>query len=535
MHGISQRSRVGRKRPEIASSWERALSNGLREDAVPRFDLGAIDPEGSLARAAGPVLDRVRIDLDGTTVGLLLADHTARVVDIRAADRSVRRSIVELGVVPGLQLSEDKIGTNAVGTPLETRQGMFVRGADHFVAAFRPFACYGHPIIHPITRRIEGVLDMFSETEEEPRLFPPLVRRMVQEIEERLQLDSTRAQRRLLAAFQLAARPRGRPVIVVGQGLVLATPPALDLLDPADHAAVQTCAEESRSDGEATRRLTLVSGQVVRLRCAPIDGVDGVLIDISAERTGRREGPGSGPAARYPLLIVGEPGTGRTTEARRATGPDAVTLDATEILRQGEETWAAGMVALLESDGPPVIVENVQLLSARMTTLLAKCLRGTPRNVVLTTTPGDHLDGEQAPLAALCDARRDLVPLRRRRHEIPQLAQRMLAETAGSGRTRLTSDTLRVLAAQPWPGNLAELQRVVQTVAAARSAGDIIPSDLPASHRGAPPLASPFHQAEREVIVAAIEAAGGNKLRAARALGVSRSTLYNRMRALHIH
>nr|WP_237534418.1 helix-turn-helix domain-containing protein [Streptomyces sp. SID3343] len=99
----------------------------------------------------------------------------------------------------------------------------------------------------------------------------------------------------------------------------------------------------------------------------------------------------------------------------------------------------------------------------------------------------------------------------------------------------MTGDSLRVLAAQPWPGNLAELRRVVRFVAERRSVGDIVPSDLPASHCGVPVPTSPLLQAEREVIVAAIKAAGGNRLQAARALGVSRSTLYNRMRALRVY
>ncbi|MYX42020.1 helix-turn-helix domain-containing protein, partial [Streptomyces sp. SID89] len=84
------------------------------------------------------------------------------------------------------------------------------------------------------------------------------------------------------------------------------------------------------------------------------------------------------------------------------------------------------------------------------------------------------------------------------------------------------------------PGNLTELRRTVLGLAQIRTAGDILPSDLPASHRDRSP-ASPFRQAEREVIIAAIEAANGNRREAARALGVSRSTLYNRMRALRIH
>ena len=70
------------------------------------------------------------------------------------------------------------------------------------------------------------------------------------------------------------------------------------------------------------------------------------------------------------------------------------------------------------------------------------------------------------------------------------------------------------LAAHQWQGNSAELRRVIRAVARIRSAGDVIPSDLPAPYRDAraPP---PIRDAERDAIVAAIEAAGGNKLRAA--------------------
>ncbi|MEV0704673.1 hypothetical protein AB0I53_43075 [Saccharopolyspora sp. NPDC050389] len=234
-------------RPEIASSWARSRLSGLREDGAPRLAHGSVAAESGLVRAAGPVLERAKAELDGAPVGLVLANHTAHVVDVQFADRSAGRAIADLGIAPGVQLGEDQVGTNAIGTPLETKRELLVRGPDHFIAAFRSFTCYGHPIIHPIihpiTRRLEGVLDIGDCSGEENRLFPPLLRRMVRDIEDRLQLGSTRAQRRLLAEFQVAARQRGRPVIVVGQSLVLATPHAIDLLEPADHAAVRTCAE----------------------------------------------------------------------------------------------------------------------------------------------------------------------------------------------------------------------------------------------------------------------------------------------------
>ncbi|MDA3644213.1 hypothetical protein OU416_09115 [Saccharopolyspora indica] len=509
--------------------------SGLHENAVPEIEHHPVAAEGSLVRAARPVLEQARAEFDGTPVGIVLADRGAQVLDVQFADRSAGLALSELGVVPGTRFSEEQVGTNALGTPLETKQGLLVRGPEHFLAAFRTFTCYGHPIVHPLTRRVEGVLDLCGAAGADSALFPPMARRLVRDIENRLQLRAGVAQRRLLAEFQAAARRRGRPVIVVGHGLVLATPPALDLLSPADHAAVRTCAEGTGTrSGTANHLLTLASGRVVRLRCQPVEATDGFLVDIVPEQDGQPDRPGSGRTASWPLLIVGESGSGRTTEARKAAGAAAAVLDATDVVRQGEQSWAATAAALLEDDGPAVIVEDVQLLAEPMTTLLAKLLRRTERDVVLTTTPGDHLDGVHATLVSACDSRRDLLPLRRRRHEIPQLAERALAETTGSDRVRLTSDTLHVLATQPWPGNFTELHRVIRAVAGTRSAGDIIPSDLPASHRTAPAPASPFREAEREVIVAAIEAAGGNKLQAARALGVSRSTLYNRMRALRI-
>ena len=521
-------------RPDIASAWLRSRLNGLDENVTPRFDPDAIAADSGLARAARPVLERASAELEGTSVTLLLADHSARVVDIRCADRSTLRGVADLGVVPGIRLAEDEVGANAVGTPIETRQGLLVEGPEHFMSAFQGFTCYGHPIVNPVTRRLEGVLDISGRAGDDHRLFPPFARRVVRDIEERLHLDASQSQHRLLNAFQAAAARRKRAVVAVGHGLVLATPAALDLLEPADHAAVRMCVEGTRFGDETTHRLTLLSGRSVRLRCVPVDDAHGVLVDILPDHETRRGERSAARTRSWPLLVVGELGSGRTTAARHAAGPDAVVLDATESVRVGEQAWAAETERVLGNPGPAALVENVQLLSEQMTTLLARYLRTAHRKVVLTSPPGDHLDGVHAPVVVLCNDRQDLLPLRRRRHEIPPLAQRMLAEVDPGGRTRLTAETLRILAEQAWPGNLAELRRVITAVADRRSAGDVIPADLPVSHRDRPAPASPFRRAEREVIVAALEAAGGNRLQAARALGVSRSTLYNRLRALHI-
>ncbi|MEV4342797.1 helix-turn-helix domain-containing protein [Streptomyces sp. NPDC049590] len=519
----------------IESSWARSRRHGVRADAAPRLVRSPIDEESGLVRAADPVLGRTQDELDGLPAALLLADRSARVLDTRFTDVPFSDAVADIGIAPGVLVEEEQIGTNGVGTSLETGQELFIRGSEHFLRAFDPFSCYGHPVVHPVTRRVEGVVNVACLAGAEHPLLPSLIRHVVKEIQDRLRQDSPLGQRRLLAAFQAAARHRGRAVVALGPGLVLANPPALDLLQPADHPAIQACADAVGPVRERTHRLVLASGWPVELTCTPVEGTDGVLVVIVPQRGSRRDGARTEAAAQWPLLVVGEPGSGRTTEARRAAGSGAVTLDCAAVVLRGETSWAGALGALLDGEGPAVVLENIEFLSERLTMLLAKSLPGARRSIIMTSTPGGHLEGVHAPLVGVCATRQDLLPLRRRRHEIPRLAQEMLSETSAFGRVRLTTETLRLLAAQPWPGNLAELRRAVHGLAQVRTAGDILPSDLPVSHRDRPSPASPFRQAEREVIIAAIEAANGNRREAARALGVSRSTLYNRMRALRIH
>ncbi|MEW2318231.1 GAF domain-containing protein [Streptomyces bauhiniae] len=169
MSRTSRKTHAGPARPEIESSWARSRLNGLRQDGSPGLRQGTVAGVGGLTRAAGPVMERVRAELDGTPFAFVLADRSARIVDIRCSDRALGGTLGDLGIVPGVRFGEDEVGTNAIGTPVETRQGLFVRGDEHFLAAFHDFACYGHPIVHPLTRRLEGVVNIGGRAGEEHR------------------------------------------------------------------------------------------------------------------------------------------------------------------------------------------------------------------------------------------------------------------------------------------------------------------------------------------------------------------------------
>jgi transcriptional regulator of acetoin/glycerol metabolism len=87
-----------------------------------------------------------------------------------------------------------------------------------------------------------------------------------------------------------------------------------------------------------------------------------------------------------------------------------------------------------------------------------------------------------------------------------------------------------------WPGNLTELDAVVRHALRRRSARDITAADLPERCRdgAAARRLGRLERAEHEVITGVLRAGDGDKVRAAQTLGISCTTLRNRMRALGI-
>jgi transcriptional regulator with PAS, ATPase and Fis domain len=133
--------------------------------------------------------------------------------------------------------------------------------------------------------------------------------------------------------------------------------------------------------------------------------------------------------------------------------------------------------------------------------------------------------------------------LRERPEDIPLIARAILAREPTTQRKRLDVSALSALSEHSWPGNVRELANVLR-VAASLGDGNLVSGDelREAVHSSAGRVVAPpertldetsvaalraRHRAELRVLVGrAIAAADGNKLRAARALGISRQGLY---------
>ena len=134
-----------------------------------------------------------------------------------------------------------------------------------------------------------------------------------------------------------------------------------------------------------------------------------------------------------------------------------------------------------------------------------------------------------------------LPTLRQRADDIPLLADYFLdriAELRKEERKVLSAETLEVLVGYTWPGNVRELENALERAVILTPGGEIDPSSLPerVTARVSEPLvaervpSNPTLEAvERAYIMWVLQSEGGNKSRAADALGIDPSTLYRKL------
>ncbi len=288
-----------------------------------------------------------------------------------------------------------------------------------------------------------------------------------------------------------------------------------------------------------------------------VDALVRLAQDLCGERTQQSKLPdlverlpGSSPAMarararlaalaplRTPVLLTGEPGTGRTTAARAlhelgpTAGLDFYKLDAARF-QPSAPVPKRGLVLL----------RRIEQLSpggqAFWTGSLAGMSEGQPLRIVASSacSLGEWKRGLglQPELAQqLLRFHVDLPPLRERREDIPEIAEAMLARIGGrlgKERPRLAWEALELLSAQPWPGNGTQLKQLLErTVAYSQSreiSRDVVEELL---HESDDSLAGVRHEhecREREELLAALRESGGNISRTAERLGLSRQSVY---------
>lgn len=252
-----------------------------------------------------------------------------------------------------------------------------------------------------------------------------------------------------------------------------------------------------------------------------------------------------GAGERAPILVVGEPGSGRRLMARTVhdlgplrSGPFVV-VDCADGAPEGMEAAAGGTLCLAH------ISSLSRAGQARLTRL-------DPIRFRLIATDAGPIERDR-PIepgleTLLAGGRIDVPPLRRRRADIPLLAAHLLDQcrtAAGHDPAGISRSALTLIAALPWPGNGAELRELMARLARAPRRVVIQVEDV-LEHVTVAGLAAPVPVRanatlrdakvafERECISGVIVQHGGRMSEAAKALGIQRTNLYRKVRQLKI-
>ncbi len=290
----------------------------------------------------------------------------------------------------------------------------------------------------------------------------------------------------------------------------------------------------------------------------------------------------------HPVLILGESGTGKELVARtiHAYGPSAqkpfLPVDCGSLVPTLIESELFGYVKgaftganrskdglLVSAEGGTVFLDEIGELSLDLQAKLLRALQekevrpvGATHRVPIKARIVAATNRDLAAMVEKATFRKDLFyrlnvvnlrlpALRDRREDIPLLAAHFLDRISREHGTKytLSDEALRTMMRHDWPGNVRELENAVERACAMSSGPVLHLGDLPtqlqqqglAAHRASTaagdaqtadekPAVRSLAALEREAILGAIRALHGDKLQAARLLGIGKTTLYRKLK-----
>ena len=280
-------------------------------------------------------------------------------------------------------------------------------------------------------------------------------------------------------------------------------------------------------------------------------------------------------AAAMPVLVLGETGVGKEEFAHaihdaspRAGGPfvavncgtlgkdlvgselfgyvDGAFTGAQRGGRAGRFEAADGGTLFLDEVGELPLDVQAQLLRILQDGIVTRLGENRGRAVCVRILSATNRDLRADVMAGrfrqdlyyrLASTTLPLPPLRARQRDTVLLAEHFVGQLHGrhGGEPKvLRSDLLDAMNRHPWPGNIRELRNVLEAMWFLAESNVLTPADLPAEFAAPERTASPpagLKATERAAIESAIARHGGNMLRAARDLGIARSTLYEKLKA----
>jgi len=552
----------------------RILSQSLLNECRERAEL--------FLRIASDAVARLHERVRGADYCVLLTDAQGRTIDYRV-ESAIRNDCRKAGLYLGTCWSEGEEGTCGVAAVLTSKAPVTVHKRDHFRAAFIGLTCTAAPVFDP-QGELLGVVDVSALQSPDDRRSQHLIRQLVEqtarEIENAFFMHS--------AQGHWVMRAHGTPGYVESQPDYLLAWDADGRLQAINSLARQRLVQHLGRLPEHIGEL-FDMGQLRRVNTSSaqrLPGLGGLYGRVSAPQQRQRAQPlQQAQDARIEqhlrlatrvkdcnlaVLVQGETGAGKEVFARqlhqqsqRRDGP-FVTLNCAAIPENLIESELFGYVAgaftgasskgmqglLQQADGGTLFLDEIGDMPLNLQTRLLRVLA----------------EGEVAPLGAarrervdiqvICATHRDLAKmvaegrfredlyfrLANARFELPPLRERedrlglihqLLAEEAQacSVEVVLADAALQSLLLYRWPGNLRQLRQVLRYACAVSEGGQVQLQDLPQEVRGDAVVSaeSGVSCPARQLLLDALIRHRWKPADAARALGISRATLYRRV------
>lgn len=557
---------------EIAESWRRSARLGVDPADLSTSFAPSGTEESNLLRSIDSVLQGKAWQLSGEPVSIIFAAPNGQVLRRYCSDSGLADQLESVYLSPGAAYTEGRVGTNGIGTALETGRPALVVGDEHFNEQLSLFACAGAPVTHPVSGALLGVIDITCRATDVNGLLLSTAAMIASHVQDELLRTVGRRELTLLGDYLTACRNAAGPIVAVNSEIAMMNRHAQQQLAPDDRAALLSrTADAANKPHPHTLVADLPSGLVVRLDYRPsllsddvVGGVFRVHVADDSERTSPDELPmrlsmpglvGSSPqwqracvqvrdacrAQRW-LVIEGEAGVGKASLARavhHSVRPGdhlriidlAQDADPDVLLREIESELAEGSGTLL--------LGHLERIPEAMVSSLAELLveftepdRFDRTQWVVATRDSEVTRADVDSALIPCFARTVTVsPLRHRSEDIPALATSILRRLSSGRDVTFSSAALRHLTRLPLTGNGHQLSTIVRDVLRGTRAGVVEIADLPPQCRSASRRAlTPLESLERDAIVRALEDHGGNKTEAAGHLGMSRATIYRKIR-----
>ncbi|MGH3437949.1 MAG: sigma-54-dependent Fis family transcriptional regulator [Sciscionella sp.] len=567
--------RADEVRSAILASWWRSRQFEVPADHIDLPYYADRDLDTPLIHGARPVLEHLGDELDGQPISLILTDRSGVVLTQRTGDPDLRRHLESVELVPGFSYSEQFVGTNGIGSALEGGGPMHVFGHEHYAENLEDLACAGVPIHHPISGKTIGAVDLTCWRRDAGALLIALARTTADQIRQALLSTSSIRELDLFRSYLQACRRTGGMVMALNDDVVMMNHYARQFLDPVDQTALLGHAAQALEEGRRTvATLDLPTGTRVQMHCRCVPGRDEAAIAggvlhvkfIEKDASTAAESASSVPPMLPPglvgsaplwlrcchdvdnsygigewLVLAGEHGVGKLNLARcvHDKRDPAGRLRVIDAVRAPDSGWLGDAAQqLVTGEGGALVVRHVEALDGAAASDLAAALtelRGGIDDelpwVAITLTPGAETNPELEELLALFPRTVRVPPLRHHIEDLRELVPFFLDKLGYHGRLTCSPDAMQMLMRSDWPGNANQLYQVLKQVAQRRRrAGPIQPDDLSAEYHTVTrrPL-NQLESLERDAIVRSLQDTHGNKVHAARVLGMSRATIYRKI------